>query len=99
MKELKHSNIPPYTRPVYYLHREAEQQQAERMRHAPAEWRNQAIFQGLVTLGFVALGRASIQNGWPFWLMVSVGSAQEALKKHTIALSNYLNLRKQRLQK
>ena len=99
MREPKHLNIPPYTRPVYYQYRDEEKRCAKAAKHAPAEWRNQAIFQGLVALGFVALGRASIQNGWPFWLMVSMGSAQEALKRHTIAMSNYLTLRKQRLQK
>ena len=96
MREHRHLNIPPYTRPVYYQHRDAEKMRAEKMKHAPSEWRNQAIFQGLVALGFVALGRASVQNGWPFWLMVSMGSAEEAIKRHTIALSNYLALRKQR---
>ena len=99
MREYKHLNIPPYTRPVYYQHRDAEKMREEKFKHAPSEWRNQAILQGLVALGFVTLGRASVYNGWPFWLMVSMGSAQEAIKRHTIALSNYLDLRKQRSQR
>ena len=98
MRDTKHANIPPYTRPVYYQYRDEERRRAEAIKNAPAEWRNQAILQGLVALGFVALGRASIHNNWPFWLIISIGSAQEAIKKHTFALSNYLELRK-RLQK
>jgi hypothetical protein len=99
MREPKQLHIPPYIRPVYYQYRYEDKRRTEATKRAPSEWRNLAIFQGLVAIGFVALGRASIQNGWPFWLMVSMGSAQEALKRHTIAMSNYLTLRKQRLQK
>jgi len=99
MNDFEHANIPPYTRPVYYQYRDEERRHAEAVKHAPAEWRNKAIFQGLMALGFVALGRASVQNGWPFWLMISIGSAQEAIKKHTFALSNYLELRKRSSQK
>ena len=96
MKEPKHLNIPPYTRPVYYQYRDEEKRRAAAAKHAPAEWRNLAIFQGLLALGFVALGRASVQNGWPFALMLSMGSAPEALKKSIEASSYYLTLRKNR---
>ena len=89
-------DISPYsTLPISYSYQPMEKFQAERMKHTPSEWRTQAVFQGLVALGFVLLGRSYIQNGWPLWLYISIGSAQEALKKHTQALSHYLALRKQ----
>ena len=99
MKEPKHLNIPPYTRPVYYQYRDEEKRRAEAAKRAPSEWRNLAIFQGLVAIGFVALGRASMQNGWPLCMLISLGSAPTAIVKSTQAFSNYLSLRKQQLQK
>jgi len=99
MRKFKHRNIPPYVRPLYYTYREEEKRRAEAAKRAPSEWRNLAIFQGLVALGFVALGRASVQNGWPICILISLGSAPTAITKSTQALSNYLALRKQRFQK
>ena len=99
MRKFNRHDIPPYVRPVYYNYRDEEKRRAAAAKRAPSEWRNLAVFQGLVALGFVALGRASVQNGWPICMLISLGSAPTAIVKSTQALSNYLSLRKQRLQK
>ena len=98
MSEKKHQDIPPYFGPVYYKYRAEERRRMQAAKMAPSQWRNQAGFQGIVALGFTLLGRTAAQNGWPFWLWISMSSAPEALKKSTQALSNYLSLRKQHRQ-
>jgi len=99
MRTPKHRDIPPYVRPVYYKYREEEKRHALAAKKAPFEWCAIAVMQGLLALGFVALGRASVRNGWPFWLLLSMGSAPKALEESTKALSLYLTLRRERLQK
>jgi len=86
---------PPFYKPLYYVKRAEEERHRKAQLTAKSDWRNQAIFQGLVALGFLALGRHSFDKGWALGVYISMGSMQAAIQKHTQALSNYLSLRKQ----
>lgn len=90
----KRESIPPFYRPVWYDYREEEQRHARAVQNAPSFYKAQAVFQGLVALGFLALGRHSLSHNWPIGFLIAFGSLQKAVENHTKALSSYLSLRK-----
>ena len=89
-------SIPPYYRPVYYHNGEIEAKRQARFKRTydPTTCAMQATLQGLLAIAWVALGQASLRNGWPFCFALSLGSLQGAVQEHTSAVSRFLMAKK-----
>ena len=53
--------------------------------------RNHAIFQGLLAVGCVALGRYSLDKSNPLAFLLCLACARGAVEEHSKALSQYFN--------
>ena len=77
------NSTPQYSQAIYDHHKKIEAQRRNRLGHMydPKTCLAHATFQGLLALGWVALGRASVQNGWPLCFVLSVGILKGELEE------------------